>query len=54
MVIPNEYFEIIIPTTTEEFIAEGRAQHNCVASDYFPAVVNNLTYIVFIRKKATE
>ena len=47
----NECLEVVIPITTEEFIAEGRAQHNCVASDYLPAVVDNLTYIVFIRKR---
>jgi hypothetical protein len=47
----NEYLEVIIPTTTEEFIAESKAQNNCVATHYLSAVVDNRTYIVFIREK---
>ena len=40
----------IIPTTTEEFLAEANSQNNCVARMYMPKVINNRTNIVFIRR----
>lgn len=47
----NEYFKVIIPTTREEFVAEGEAQHNCVGRLYIQPVIEGETNIVFIRKK---
>ena len=47
----NEYFKVIIPTTREEFVAEGKAQHNCVGRLYIQPVIEGETNIVFIRKK---
>ncbi len=40
----------LIPTTTEEFLAEANSQSNCVARMYMPRVIDNRTNIVFIRK----
>lgn len=40
----------IIPTTTEEFLAEANSQNNCVARMYMPRVIDNRTNIVFIRR----
>ena len=42
--------EVIIPTTTEEFKAEGDAQRNCVYTSYLNSVVEGRTNVVFIRK----
>lgn len=47
----NEFFKVVIPTTREEFIAEGEAQHNCVGRMYVQPVIEGETNIVFIRKK---
>lgn len=41
----------IIPTTTEEFLQEAEMQSNCVARLYLPKVLDEITNIVFIRKK---
>ena len=43
--------ETIIPTTTEEFFEEAEMQSNCVARLYLPKVLDEVTNIVFIRKK---
>ncbi len=40
----------IIPTTTEEFLAEANSQNNCVARMYMPRVIDDRTNIVFIRR----
>lgn len=40
----------LIPTTTEEFLAEANSQNNCVARMYMPRVIDNRTNIVFIRR----
>ena len=40
----------IIPTTTEEFLAEANSQNNCVARMYMPRVIEDRTNIVFIRR----
>lgn len=42
----------IIPTTTEEFLAEANSQNNCVARMYMPRVIDDRTNIVFIRRVA--
>ena len=44
-------FEVVIPTTSKEFIDEGNNQHNCVARIYLPKVINGETNVVFVRKK---
>ena len=47
----DDTFKVIIPTTIEEFKAEGDAQHNCVYSMYLERCVKNMTHVVFIRRK---
>lgn len=47
----DDNFIVIVPTTAQEIIAEGEAQHNCVGRLYLPKVVNKETHIVFIRQK---
>jgi hypothetical protein len=47
----NDDFEIVVPMTSKEFIAEGENQNNCVARIYLPKVINGETNIVFVRKK---
>lgn len=42
--------EVIIPTTSEEFKAEGDAQRNCVYTSYLESVVKGSTNVVFVRK----
>lgn len=42
----------VIPTTTEEFLAEADSQNNCVARMYMPRVIDDRTNIVFIRRVA--
>lgn len=44
-------FEVIIPTTSEEFVIEGYNQGNCVARIYLPKVLRGETNVVFVRKK---
>lgn len=44
-------FEVVIPTTSEEFINEGNNQNNCVARMYLPKVIRGETNVVFVRKK---
>lgn len=44
-------FEVVIPTTSEEFVIEGYNQGNCVARIYLPKVLRGETNVVFIRKK---
>ena len=44
-------FEVVIPTTSEEFINEGESQSNCVARIYLPKVLRGETNVVFVRKK---
>ena len=50
----DEIYKVIIPKTSEEFFAEAKAQHNCVASLYLSKVIDGSTNIVFIRKKENE
>lgn len=47
----NDLYKVIVPTTVEEFKAEGEAQHNCVYSMYLSKVLNQETRVVFIRRK---
>lgn len=47
----HDIFEIIVPTTSEEFQNEASSQRNCVFSIYFPKVKRMETHIVFIRRK---
>lgn len=46
----NDEFEVIIPTTNKELIAEGENQHNCVGS-YGQRIADGNRYVVFIRHK---
>lgn len=46
----NDDYMIIIPSTSNDFLIEGREQHNCVAS-YINRVVKGNCIIFFIRKK---
>ena len=47
----NDTFEVIIPTTNAELIAEGENQHNCVGG-YGQRVAEGNRYVVFIRRKS--
>lgn len=47
----NDFFEVVIPTTEEQFKKEANAQHNCVYSAYYPRVIDGKTNVVFIRRK---
>lgn len=46
----NDKYITIIPTTAQEFVNEGNAQHNCVGG-YFKYVKEQRSYVVFIRDK---
>ena len=45
-------FVVVLPQTAQDIIDEGRNMHHCVGS-YVDRVVDNGTYIVFIRHKDT-
>ena len=45
-------YAIFIPTTAKDIIDEGSRMHHCVGS-YVDRVVNNTTYICFVREKST-
>ena len=47
----DDTFEVIIPTTNEELIAEGESQHNCVGG-YGNAIIERRKNVVFIRRKS--
>ena len=47
----DEYF-VMIPQSEKDFISEASQQNNCVYSSYFNKVLENKTYVVFIRKKS--
>ena len=47
----NDRFTVVIPQTTDDFKAEGDAQHNCVYSMYLDKVLNGRTRVVFVRDK---
>lgn len=47
----NDEFQVIIPTTNKELVAEGENQHNCVGG-YGKRVAEGNRYVVFIRHKA--
>lgn len=51
LLFEDDTFKVIIPTTTEEFQAEGDAQHNCVYSMYLEKCIKNTTHVVFVRRK---
>ena len=48
----DEQFIVRVPMTSEEIIAEGEAQNNCVGRLYLPKVVKNTRHIVFVRQKS--
>ena len=45
-------YSVFVPTCPQDIIREGNEMHHCVGS-YTDRVINNLTYIVFVRKTAT-
>jgi hypothetical protein len=47
----NDIFEVVIPTTNAELVAEGENQHNCVGG-YGQRIVEGHRYVVFIRRKS--
>ena len=47
----NDEFQVIIPTTNKELVAEGENQHNCVGG-YGKRIAEGNRYVVFIRYKA--
>jgi len=51
LLFEDDTFKVIIPTTVEEFQAEGDAQHNCVYSMYLEKCIKNTTHVVFVRRK---
>lgn len=47
----NDIFEVVIPTTNAELVAEGENQHNCVGG-YGQRIADGMRYVVFIRRKS--
>jgi hypothetical protein len=47
----NDIFEVVIPTTNAELIAEGENQHNCVGG-YGQRIADGKVSVVFIRRKS--
>jgi hypothetical protein len=47
----DDTFEVIIPTTNAELVAEGKNQHNCVGG-YGQQIAEGHRYVVFIRRKS--
>ena len=47
----NEFFKVIIPKSSEDFKREAEVLNNCLYSTYLKRVIENKTYIVFIRSK---
>jgi hypothetical protein len=45
-------FTVVVPTCGKDIVDEGQNMHHCVGS-YVDKVVNNSTYIVFVRHKDT-
>jgi hypothetical protein len=45
-------YSVIVPTCGQDIVDEGQNMHHCVGS-YVDRVLENSTYIVFIRKTAT-
>ena len=45
-------YSVVLPTCGEDIIKEGRDMHHCVGS-YVDRVIENSTYIIFIRKTET-
>lgn len=45
-------YSIVLPTCSQDIVDEGRNMHHCVGS-YVNSVVENSTYIVFVRKTDT-
>ena len=41
-------YQVVIPQTKEEIVAEAKAQSNCVAG-YVNSIIENRTYVVFVR-----
>lgn len=50
----NDKFIVIVPTTKDEFVAESERQHNCVYTEYLPAVIRGTCNIVFVRDKQAQ
>lgn len=48
----NDEFIVVIPQTRDDFLAEANAQQNCVYSYYLQKVIENRTYVVFVRRKS--
>lgn len=45
-------YSVFVPTCPQDIVREGNEMHHCVGS-YAERVIENITYIVFIRKTAT-
>ena len=43
-------YQVVIPQTKEDIVAEAKAQLNCVAG-YVNMIIDNRTYVVFVRNK---
>lgn len=48
----DDDFIVKVPMTSDEFIAEGEAQNNCVGRLYLPKVIEHTRHIVFVRQKS--
>lgn len=47
----EENFLMVIPTCKEDFIKEGRENHNCVGGSYFDKMLEGRCVVLFLRKK---
>ena len=48
----NDEYTVVIPTSPADFKSEAEQQENCVYRSYLPCVLQEQTYVVFIRKKS--
>jgi hypothetical protein len=48
----DDNFIVRVPMTSNEIIAEGEAQNNCVGRLYLPRVIDHNLHIVFVRRKS--
>ena len=49
--LSSENLIVVVPSTLEDFTAEGKMQHNCVGHYYHDDIANGKDFIYFIRKK---
>lgn len=49
--LSSENLIVVVPSTIEDFTAEGKMQHNCVGHYYHDDIASGKDFVYFIRKK---